>query len=154
MNSSKQFKENSIELIMNKHGGLFLGSQNSKVPTSGQISIGRWRGYSWVVKTQSANFWPNFNWKGEGGYSWAVKTQSANFWRGGRGRGGGEGVGGRGRGRGGRDSWVVQTSGHISIFRGGGGNLGKMSKNFAMPHSGSPCIADSLSYTTCVETNK
>lgn len=39
MNSSKQFKENSIELIMKKHGGLFLGSQNSKVPTSGQISI-------------------------------------------------------------------------------------------------------------------
>ena len=45
---------------------------------------------------------------------------------------------------GGRDSWVVKM--RIGI-------LGKLSKNFAMPYSGTPCIADSLSHTTCVETN-
>ena len=28
-----------------------------------------------------------------------------------------------------------------------------MSKNFAVPLSGGPCIADGLSHTTCVETN-
>ena len=35
------------------------------------------RGYSWVVKTQSAKSWPNLN---GGGYSWIVKTQSAKSW--------------------------------------------------------------------------
>ena len=29
-----------------------------------------------------------------------------------------------------------------------------MSKNFALPLFGSPCIADSVSHTTCVETNE
>ena len=33
------------------------------------------------------------------------------------------------------------------------GILGKMSKIFTMPYSGSACIADSLSHTMCVETN-
>ena len=33
------------------------------------------------------------------------------------------------------------------------GILGKMSINFAMPHSGSLCIADRRSDTSCVETN-
>ena len=31
---------------------------------------------------------------------------------------------------------------------------GTLTTNFAMPYSGRPCIADSLSHTTCVETNE
>ena len=41
-------------------------------------------------------------------------------------------------------SWVVKM--RIGI-------LGKVSTNFAMQHSGSPCITDSFSHTMCVETN-
>ena len=42
---------------------------------------------------------------------------------------------------------------HVLVkFSWGGGILGKMSKNFAMPNSGRPCIADSLSHTMCMET--
>ena len=85
---------------------------------------------SWVVKNQSSKFWPSFHFFGRGGYSWVVKTQSAKFW---------PSFHGGGRGEGG--SWVQM----------GIGILGKMSKNFAMPYSGSPCIADSLSHTTCVK---
>ena len=40
-------------------------------------------------------------------------------------------------------SWVVKM--RIGI-------LGKMNINFAMPYSGIPLIADSLSHTACVET--
>ena len=43
-------------------GGVFLGSQNSKC----QVFIGG-EGGSWVVKTQSAKFWPSFHWGGGGG---------------------------------------------------------------------------------------
>ena len=74
-------------------GGVFF---KLKVPSSGQLFI--WGGgSSWVVKTQSAKFWPTFHWGGGilgyakfwptfhwgGGrelYSWVVKTQSTKFW--------------------------------------------------------------------------
>ena len=64
----------------------------------------------------------------------------------------------------------VPRSVQICIFGGGGGGEGGvmvqtnipkilewgtqgiLSTNFAMPSSGSPCIADSLSHTTCAET--
>ena len=54
-----------------------LAKSKLKVPSPGQISIGG-MGYSRVVKTQSAKFWPNFN--GGGGDSRVVKIQSAKFW--------------------------------------------------------------------------
>ena len=96
------------------------------MPSYGQVFI--WgRGSSWVVKSQSAKFWPSFHFFIGG----VVKTQSAKFWPSFH-------WGGRGY------SLVVQM--RIGI-------LGKMSKIFAMLYSGSPCIADSLSHTMCVETN-
>ena len=81
---------------------VFLGSQNSKCQALAkfQFSVGGVGGrYSWVVKTESAKLWSNFNFQGGyswvikteiakylpnfnlgGGYSWVVKTQSAKFW--------------------------------------------------------------------------
>ena len=56
----------------------------------------------------------------------------------------------------------VPRSGQLFISGGGGGSVPNprkgcsslnLSKNFALPLSGSPCIADSLSHTTYVETN-
>ena len=59
---------------------VFLGSQNSKCQVQAKFQWGG-GGYSWIVKTQSAKSWPNFNFWGEGGwwYSWVLKTQSAKF---------------------------------------------------------------------------
>ena len=44
--------------------------------------------------------------------------------------------------------------GYSWVFKLWIGILVKMSKNFALPQSRSPCIADSLSHTRYVETNK
>ena len=50
--------------------GVFLGSQKSKCQVLSKFQflgwVGEW-GYSWVVKTQSAKFCPNFNFFGGGG---------------------------------------------------------------------------------------
>ena len=50
----------------------------------------------------------------------------------------------------GRGSWFRPT--FLKYLS--GGTQGILSTNFAMPYSGRPCITDSLSHTTCVETNK
>ena len=70
------------------HGNIMKFCLSEKVGTLSSLHAlqlqlffggGRGRGYSWVVKSQSAKFWPTFIWGG-GGYSWVVKTQSAKFW--------------------------------------------------------------------------
>ena len=89
-------------------------------------------GYSVVVKTQSAKICLNFN-LGEGGrYSCQVKTQTAKIWPTFHFQGWGE------------YSWP----GKNTLF------LLKWAKILpCQPHSGRPCIKDSLSHTTYVETN-
>ena len=65
-----------------------MGSQNSKFQVLANFSLGVGvvvGGYSWVLQTQSAEFWnSNFSLKGWGvGWgcrgSWIVKTQSSSF---------------------------------------------------------------------------
>ena len=66
-----------IQYLVSTHpngerGAVFLGSQNSKCQVLANFYFrggggGSW-GYSWVVKTQSAKFWPIFIFReGEGG---------------------------------------------------------------------------------------
>ena len=65
---------------------------------------------------------------------------------------------------GGGYSWVVKNSKcqFLSNLSFGDGRktaleygiLGKMSKKFAMPCQTLPCISESLSHTTCMETNQ
>ena len=79
------------------------------------------RGCSRVVKTQSAKSWPNFYFRGRG-YCRIVKTQSAKSW----------------------PNFYFQGRGYSRIVKLRTGILGKMSKNFAMPNSANPFIADSV----------
>ena len=132
---------------------VFLGSQNSKCQVQAKFQWGE-GGYSWVVKTQSAKSWPNFNffWRESqnlevpspgqismGGGNWVVKTKLKVPSYGQIEIGGGVFLGSQ--------NSKVPSSGQL--FIGGGGGillksrvfLGKWSKN-----SGSlacSCIADS-----------
>ena len=49
-------------------GGI-LGSEDSKCQVLAKFQL-EGRGNSWIVRTQSANFWSNFNFQGGGGILW------------------------------------------------------------------------------------
>ena len=87
---------------------------------------------SWLLKTQSAKFWPNFHFQVGvgGGRQWGGRGEAEGRERGGEGWGEGE-------------SFEKNR-----VF------LAKWAKKIAKPNSGRPCIVDSLSHTICVETNE
>ena len=86
-------------------------------------------GCSVVVKTLSANIWLDFNWWGGG-----VFCSSQNSKR--------------------QDLAKFSFGGGEVLYQiPEQGVLANLSTNFAWPLSGSPCITDSLSHTTYVETN-
>ena len=58
-------------------GGGILGYSKLKDRSPGQIFILGGGAYSWLLKTQSPNFWPNFHWGG--GYSWPA--QNWYYWQ-------------------------------------------------------------------------
>ena len=104
-------------------------------------------GASLVVNNQSAKFWPNFHFRGRGkGFSRVVKTYTANFWPNFKFLG--------------SQNSKCQVLANFSFP--GGREGGSLLKNRVFlvkwaKNTGSltcSCIADSLSHSTFVETNK
>ena len=120
-------------------GRVFLGSQNSKCQVLATFSFSEVRGVFFGSQNSECQVLVKFSW-GKG-----VLLGSQNW--------GGVFLGSQNSkcqvlakfSLGEVCSWV----GKVRI-----GILGKMSKDFAMPYSGNPYIADSHSHTMCVETNE
>ena len=111
-------------------GVVFSGSQNSKCQGLANFSFsGGGSGYSWIIKTQSVKFWLTFHWGG-GGWGVFLGSQSSKC------------------------QVLARERGKGSYSRIGYSWLNEQNFCHAMPYSGSPCITDSFSHTTCVETKK